>query len=112
RPDTAGSIESVDAKYELLQRGQYEHLTNVLNLQINPKTPLELYEARNAMAIARSSGAETYARETFQKAESDLKQAEAYQERNAGSKPVTMTARQAGQPAEDAGATAGNRQDE
>jgi outer membrane protein OmpA-like peptidoglycan-associated protein len=112
RPDTAGNIESVDAKYELLQRGQYEHLTNVLNLQINRKTPLELYEARNAIAIARSSGAETYARETFQKAESDLKQAEAYQERNAGSKPVTMTARQAVQTAEDARAIAVKRQDD
>src|SRR5690349_10240788 len=58
RPDTKGKIELIDAKYELLQRGQYEHLTNVLDLKVNSKTPLELYEARNAINIARKSGAD------------------------------------------------------
>jgi outer membrane protein OmpA-like peptidoglycan-associated protein len=112
RPDTAGKIELIDAKYELLQRGQYEHLANVLDLRVNRKMPLELYEARNAIQIARSSGADRYATETFQKAESNLKQAEAYRARNAGSKPVTMTARQAVQIAEDARAIAVKRQDD
>jgi outer membrane protein OmpA-like peptidoglycan-associated protein len=84
----------------------------VLDLQVNRKMPLELYEARNAIQIARSSGAERYAAETFQKAESNLKQAEAYRERNAGSKPVAMTARQAVQIAEDARAIAAKRQDD
>jgi outer membrane protein OmpA-like peptidoglycan-associated protein len=112
RPDTLGKIELVDAKYELLQRGQYEHLTNVLDLKVNRKMPLELYEARNAVHIARSSGADKYATETFLKAEGDLKQAEAYRARNAGSKPVTMTARQAVQVAEDARAIAVKRQDD
>jgi outer membrane protein OmpA-like peptidoglycan-associated protein len=112
RPDTTGKIELIDAKYELLQRGQYEHLANVLDLQVNRKMPLELYEARNAIQIARSSGADRYATETFQKAESNLKQAEAYRARNAGSKPVTMAARQAVQIAEDARAIAVKRQDE
>src|SRR6478735_2582384 len=45
RKDTVGKIELIDAKYELLQRGQYQHLTNVLDLKVNGKTPLELYEA-------------------------------------------------------------------
>jgi outer membrane protein OmpA-like peptidoglycan-associated protein len=112
RSDTAGKIESIDAKYELLQRGQYEHLANVLDLRVNRKMPLELYEARNAIQIARSSGADRYATETFQKAEDNLKQAEAYRTRNAGSKPVTMTARQAVQIAEDARAIAVKRQDD
>lgn len=112
RPDTAGKIELLDAKYELLQRGQYEHLANVLDLQVNRKMPLELYEARNAIQIARSSGADRYATETFQKAESNLNQAEAYRARNAGSKPVTMAARQAVQIAEDARAIAEKRQDD
>jgi outer membrane protein OmpA-like peptidoglycan-associated protein len=112
RPDTVGKIELIDAKYELLQRGQYEHLANVLDLRVNRKMPLELYEARNAIQIARSSGADKYASETFQKAESNLKQAEAYRARNAGSKPVTMTARQAVQTAEDARAIAVKRQDD
>jgi len=112
RPDTAGKIELIDAKYELLQKGQYEHLANVLDLQLNRKMPLELYEARNAIQIARSSGADRYATETFQKAESNLKQADAYQARHAGSKPVTMSARQAVQTAEDARAIAVKRQDD
>jgi len=112
RPDTAGKIEPIEAKYELLQRGQYEHLANVLDLRVNRKMPLELYEARNAIQIARTSGADRYATETFQKAEENLKQAEAYRARNAGSKPVTMTARQAVQTAEDARAIAVKRQDD
>ena len=105
RPDTVGRIESIDAKYELLQRGQYEHLANVLDLRVNRKMPLELYEARNAIQIARTSGADRYATETLDKAESDLKQAEVYRAHNAGSKPMIMTARQAAQTAEDATTT-------
>jgi len=112
RKDTVGKIELIDAKYELLQRGQYQHLTNVLDLKVDSKNPLELYEARNAINIARTSGADRFATETFQKAESNLKQAEAYRARNAGSKPVTMTARQAVQIAEDSRAIAVKRQDE
>jgi len=112
RADTVGKIEPIDAKYELLQRGQYEHLANVLDLKVNGKTPLELYEARNAVNVARKSGADRFATDTFQKAESNLKQAEAYKARNAGSKPVTMTARQAVQIAEDARAIAVKRQDD
>ena len=112
RPDTKGKIELIDAKYELLQRGQYEHLANVLDLKLNSKMPLELYEARNAINIARKSGADRYATETFEKAESNLKQSEAYRARNAGSKPVTMTARQAVQIAEDSRAIAVKRQDD
>jgi outer membrane protein OmpA-like peptidoglycan-associated protein len=112
RSDTVGKIELIDAKYELLQRGQYEHLANVLDLKVNRKMPLELYEARNAIQIARTSGADRYATETFEKAQSNLKQAEAYRARNAGTKPVTMTARQAVQTAEDARAIAVKRQDD
>jgi outer membrane protein OmpA-like peptidoglycan-associated protein len=112
RPDTKGQFEVIDAKYELLERGQYEHLANVLDLKLNRKMPLELYEARNAVQIARSSGAEQYAGETFRKAESNLKQAEAYRAENEGSKQVAMTARQAVQMAEDARAIAEKRQDE
>src|SRR3984893_79120 len=63
RTDTTGTIEQVDAKYELLQRGQYT--LNVNRSEIHPvrldrKVPLELYEARNAVQIARWTGAERY----------------------------------------------------
>ena len=112
RSDTKGRIEEINAKYELLQRGQYQRLSNPLALKLDKKIPLELYEARNAVQIARAVGADKFAAETFQKAEQNLAQAEAYQARKAGKKPVTMTARQAVQTAEDARAIAVKRQDE
>jgi outer membrane protein OmpA-like peptidoglycan-associated protein len=112
RADTRGKIEEIDAKYELLERGQYKRLSNPLALKLDQKVPLELYEARNAVQIARAVGADRYASETFVKAEKSLAQAEAYQERKAGTKPVTMTAREAVQTAEDARAIAVKRQEE
>ena len=111
RADTQGKIEQIDAKYELLQRGQYQRMANPLALKLDSKEPLELYEARNAVQIARSMGADRYATETFQKAEQSLAKAEAYQARNAGKNPVTMTSREAVQTAEDARAIAVKRQE-
>ena len=112
RKDTVGKTEEIEAKYELLQRGQYQRLANPLALKADRKLPLELYEARNAVQIARGMGADRFAAETFQKAEKSLAEAEAYQKRNAGRKPVTMTAREAVQTAEDSRAIAVKRQDE
>lgn len=112
RADTRGKIEEIEAKYELLQRGQYQRLSNPLALKLDQKLPLELYEARNAVQIARAVGADRFSAETFQKAEKSLAQAEAYQSRNAGRKPVTMAAREAVQTADDSRAIAVKRQDE
>jgi len=112
REDTKGKIEEMDAKYELLERGQYQPLANPLALKSDPNVPLELYEARNAVQIARATGADQYASDTFTKAENSLKQAEAYQARKAGHKPVTMAAREAVQTAEDSRAIAVKRQAE
>lgn len=112
RKDTKGRIEEIEAKYELLQRGEYERLANPLALKGDPKVPLELYEARNAVQIARAAGADRYASDTFSKAQNSLQQAEAYQARKAGRKPVTMMARQAVQTAEDSRAIAVQRQEE
>jgi outer membrane protein OmpA-like peptidoglycan-associated protein len=112
RKDTKGKIEDMDAKYELLQRGQYERLANPLALKSDPRVPLELYEARNAIQIARSTGAEQFASDTFSKAENSLKQAESYQARKADRKTVTMTAREAVQTAEDSRAIAVRSQED
>jgi len=112
RADTKGKVEDIDAKYELLQRGQYSRLANPLSLKPDKKTPLEIYEARNAVQIARAVGADRFATETFQKAEKSLAQAEAYQARNAGTKPITMMAREAVQMAEDSRGIAVKRQEE
>jgi hypothetical protein len=89
RKDTAGKVEEIDAKYELLQRGQYT--VNVPPADLRPmtldkKTPLDLYEARNAVRIAKWAGADVSAAESFQKASKLLAQAEDYKTRKAGSK--------------------------
>ena len=112
RADTQGTIEEIDAKYELLQRGQYQRLSNPLGLRADTKLPLEIYEARNAVQIARAVGADRFAAETFQKAEKTLAQAESYQARKAGAKPVTTAAREAVQMAEDSRAIAVKRQED
>src|SRR5579863_10045260 len=55
RKDTTGTIEEVDAKYELLQRGQYVLNVNPSEIavrRLDPRVPLDLYEARNAVQIA------------------------------------------------------------
>ncbi|MFZ0427377.1 MAG: OmpA family protein [Acidobacteriota bacterium] len=112
REDTKGQIEEMDAKYELLQRGQYEQLANPLVLKSDPKVPLELYEARNAVQIARTAGADQFASDTFAKAENSLRQAEGYQARKEGHKSIVRAARVAVQTAEDSRAIAVQRQEE
>jgi outer membrane protein OmpA-like peptidoglycan-associated protein len=105
RQDTTGTIEQVDAKYELLQRGQYTLNVNPSELKprrLDRKVPLELYEARNAVQIARWTGAEQYAPDTFQKAVQGLENAEGYLQGKAGKKPIGTVAREAVQMAEDA----------
>ena len=105
RKDTAGTIEQVDAKFELLQRGQYTVNVNpseIKAMKADSKVPLELYEARNAVRIARWTGAERYAPETFQKAVQGLDNAEGYLVGKAGKKPIGTVAREAVQMAEDA----------
>jgi outer membrane protein OmpA-like peptidoglycan-associated protein len=103
--DTTGTIEQVDAKYELLQRGQYVLNVSPRELEprrLDPRVPLELYEARNAVQIARWTGAEQYAGDTFQKAVQGLDNAEGYLIGKAGKKPIGTVAREAVQMAEDA----------
>ncbi len=106
RTDTMGKWETVDAKYELLARGQYEY--HVPETQVRPvdlnsskKSPLELYEAMNAVQIAHYARADQYAGDSYQKAASLLTQAEDYEARKEW-KPTDMTAKEATQQAEDA----------
>lgn len=102
---TTGTIEPMEAKYQLLQRGQY--LTNVSQqdqqpLALDHKVPLELYEARNAIRIARWTGADRYAADTLQKAEVSLQNAEDELHGKVGKKTVAQNSRDAAQEAEDA----------
>ena len=77
RPDTVGTSEAVDAKYELIDRGGYiptgYHFDPVV---LNSKLPLEFFEARNAVRIAKSAGAENYAAPSYEKAVSQMNRAD------------------------------------
>jgi len=102
RNDTLGIIEQVDAKYELLKRGQYIlNRTAYVPVRINPKGPLQLAEAQNAVEIARLAGADRYAADTFQKAIIALHNAEGFTI-HGPDKAVETNAREAAQMAEDA----------
>jgi outer membrane protein OmpA-like peptidoglycan-associated protein len=75
----SGSVQNSDATYELLGRGVYSSSnTKIENaiFGIDRKTPLELFEARNAVRIAHIALADKYAATTVAKAEQQLKAAE------------------------------------
>ena len=106
RTDTVGKIESVDAKYELLPRGQYEYHVpekqlKPVDLNSNKKSPLEVYEAINAVQIAQYAKADQFASDTYSDAAKLLQQAEDYRDRKQWN-PAIMTAKEAAQKAEDA----------
>lgn len=115
RLDTMGKVELISTKYELVQRGQYT--LNAPREELKPlptdsKTPLDLNQARNAIRIARWAHADKDAADSYEKAVKQLKDAEAYKARKAGTKPIAMTAREAAQTAEDARLIALRRQEE
>jgi outer membrane protein OmpA-like peptidoglycan-associated protein len=113
RPDTEGSVEEVDAKLDLLQRSGYSTInTGGDTPRLDPRIPLSLYEARNAVMIAQAAGATQYAVQSFQKAEQLLEEAENSQKRKAPRKSVDVFAREAVQTAEDARSIAVKRIDE
>jgi outer membrane protein OmpA-like peptidoglycan-associated protein len=103
--DTNGTIEEVDAKYELLKRGEFAANANQAELRpiiFDDKTPIEIYEARNAVRIARWAGAAQFAPESLRKAELDLQNAESFLAHKGNRKDMITDAREAAQMAEDA----------
>ena len=100
RQDTQGAESVVDAKYELFRRGEY--LTEgMAAFTQDPKVPLDVYEARNAMRIAKGEGADRYAADTWAKAQAALARAEDYLTRKQ-KQAIPTAAREAVQIAEDA----------
>src|SRR5271170_4401935 len=108
RKDTKGTVETVDAKYELMERGGYIPSGYKFDpVVLNAKLPLEFFEARNAVRIAQSEGAEQYAPESYQKAVQLMNNADEYATRkHVQDKPLIAVARDAVQTAEDARAIA------
>lgn len=105
RDSTNGTVEAVQAKYELLKRGSYLMSQDVSRFTVKtlePGSPLDLAEARNAVALARLAGAEQFAKETFDKALALLATAEQAKVAKRGGNAIMQPARQAAQTAEDA----------
>jgi flagellar motor protein MotB len=112
RPDTIGSSEPIQAKYELLPRGHYTYNVPDNMQQAEGNGPmlsmdqyqevLEIYQAQNALQIARSAGADQFAAETFGKATDLVRQAQEEKAHKASMATVVTTARKAAQTAEDA----------
>ena len=99
------SSERVDAKYSLISRGSYTSANTKIDnaiFGVDRKAPPELFEARNAVRIARNALADTYAASTMARAKEQLKQADdAYASRR-DKKTVTTAARNAVETAEEA----------
>jgi outer membrane protein OmpA-like peptidoglycan-associated protein len=105
RQETKGFEEAIDAKFDMLEGGQYTidmPAQQLPSVTADPKTPLTLLEARNAVAIAKAAGADQYAGDSLKKAEDYLARAEDYLKRKQGKTPIGTAARGATQMAEDA----------
>lgn len=114
RADTSGTSEAVSAKYELLERGGYIPTGYKFDpLVLKAKLPLEFFEARNAVRIARSEGAEEYAGESYRRAVELMNSADSEATaRHPSQQELIATARQVVQTAEDARAMAVKKIDE
>src|SRR5580693_596905 len=105
RQETKGFEEPIDAKFDVLEGAQYTIDVPAEQLpatQADSRVPLDLLEARNAVAIAKAAGAKQYAPDSLAKAEDMLQRAEDYLQRKQGRTPIGTAARGAAQMAEDA----------
>jgi outer membrane protein OmpA-like peptidoglycan-associated protein len=101
----SGKVENIDATYELIGRGAYSSSnTKIENaiFGIDQHTPRELFEARNAVRIARNAGANQYAAATLAKAEQQLATAEEDYRSKRDKKTVESAARDVVETAEEA----------
>ena len=101
---TKGTSEAVDAKFELMERGGYLPTGYKFDpVVLSANLPLEFYEARNALRIAQSEGAERYASESYSHAAESMKTADDDATgRHIEVKPLIAASRQTVQTAEEA----------
>lgn len=104
RSNTKGTLAVVDAKYELIDRGGYIPTGYTFDpVVLDAKLPLEFYEARNAVRIAKSAGAERYAGSSFENAVRQMREADALAtSRHEDKKALISVSRETVQTAEDA----------
>ena len=114
REETKGTTEAVNAKYELMERGGYIPTGYKFDpVILNAKLPLEFFEARNAMRIAQSEGAEQYASDSYRHAIQLMNNADGYAtNKHVDKKPLIAISREAVQTAEDARAIAVKKMDD
>ena len=114
RESTKGTTEAVNAKYELMERGGYIPTGYKFDpVVLNARLPLEFFEARNALRIAQSEGAEQYASDSYQHAVQLTNDADEFaSSRHTDTKGLIAVAREAVQTSEDAREIAVKKLDE
>jgi outer membrane protein OmpA-like peptidoglycan-associated protein len=119
RPDTIGRIQPIVAKAELLSRGQFTYdkqAAMTTAAEAMPKVSmdeyeqlLEIYQAENALGIARAAYADQLAADTFNKAQAAYNEALRLKSVKAGVSLVVQAAREAAQTADDSRMIAAQR---
>jgi len=102
---SGGGSEAIEARYELAPRGTYSSTnTNIQDaiFGIDSKTPLELFEARNALRIAHNAAADKYAAFIFSKAGQQLMHAEEVYRGKQNRAAIEAAAKEATETAEEA----------
>jgi outer membrane protein OmpA-like peptidoglycan-associated protein len=104
-PLTGATGENIDARYELVTRGTYSstntHIQDAI-FGIDTKTPLELFEARNAVRIAHIAAADKYAASILSKAGQQLMHAEEVYRQKQNKAAIEAAAKEATETAEEA----------
>jgi outer membrane protein OmpA-like peptidoglycan-associated protein len=101
----SGKVENIDATYELLGPGAYSSSNTKIDnaiFGIDRKTPLELFEARNAIRVAHNANADKYAPAAWAKAQQQLQAAEETYRQKRDRKLIDSAARDAVETAEEA----------
>jgi outer membrane protein OmpA-like peptidoglycan-associated protein len=104
-PVNGAGTENIEAKYDLVSRGAYSstntHIQDAI-FGIDPKTPLELFEARNASRVAHIAGADKYATSIITKADLQLRHAEEVYRQKQNKAAIEAAAKEATETAEEA----------
>ena len=104
-PLNGAGTQNIETKYDLVSRGTYSstntHIQDAI-FGIDSKTPLELFEARNAMRIARIAAADKYASFIISKAGQQLMHAEEIYRQKQNRAAIEAAAKEATETAEEA----------
>ncbi len=102
---SGAATQNIDARYELVTRSTYSstnsHIQDAI-FGIDTKTPLELFEARNAVRIAHIAAADKYAASILSKAGQQLMHAEDVYRQKQNKAAVEAAAKEATETAEEA----------